>query len=149
MLADDEAADDDANDAFGRVHLDIANGLLGSELAGFLDPHGSTVLANALDLIEPPDPTVGPDLPRSLSQRRGEGLVKLAQHYLEVRGGSGGAGRPRGAERDVLVFTPEHDRWLLEDHRCELDGFGPVPHSTVGAPRVRRTCCLAHARWPT
>jgi len=60
MLADDEAADDDANDAFDRVHLDIANGLLGSELAGFLDPHGATVLANALDLIERPDPTIGP-----------------------------------------------------------------------------------------
>jgi len=127
MLADDEAADDDTKDAFDRVHLDIANGLLGSELAGFLDPHGSTVLANALDLIEPPDPTSGPDLPRTLSQRRGEGLVKLAQHYLDTRNGVGGHAVPSVS----VVFTPEHDRWLLEDHRCELEGFGPVPRSTV------------------
>lgn len=146
MLADDEAADDDANDAFGRVHLDIANGLLGSELAGFLDPHGSTVLANALDLIEPPDPTVGPDLPRSLSQRRGEGLVKLAQHYLDARNGSGGVGGPAGraVPSVTVVFTPEHDRWLLEDHRWEIDGFGPVPHSTVA-----RLACDARAAWLT
>ena len=100
MLADDDAADDDANDAFARVHLDIANGLLGSELAGFLDPHGATVLANALDLIEPPDPTGGPDVARSLSQRRGEGLVKLAQHYLDA---PQRAGWPRGTERGGRV----------------------------------------------
>lgn len=143
MLADDEAADDDAKDAFDRVHLDIANGLLGSELAGFLDPHGSTVLANALDLIEPPDPTTGPDLPRSLSQRRGEGLVKLAQHYLDARNGSGGASG-RAVPSVSVVFTPEHDRWLLEDHRRELEGFGPVPRSTVA-----RLGCDARAAWIT
>jgi hypothetical protein len=142
MLADDEAADDDANDAFDRVHLDMANGLLGSELAGFLDPHGATVLANALDLIEPPDPTTGPDLPRKLSQRRGEGLVKLAQHYLDARMGSDTAGRAVASV--AVVFTPEHDRWLLEDHRCELEGFGPVPRSTVA-----RLACDARAAWLT
>jgi len=143
MLADDEAADDDAKDAFDRVHLDIANGLLGSELAGFLDPQGSTVLANALDLIEPPDPTAGPDapdLPRTLSQRRGEGLVKLAQHYLDTRNGAGGHAVPSV----TVVFTPEHDRWLLEDHRCELEGFGPVSRSTVD-----RLTCDARTAWLT
>ncbi len=139
MLADDEAADD-ANDVLDRVHLDMANGLLGSELAGFLDPHGATVLANALDMIEPPDPTTGPDLPRSLSQRRGEGLVKLAQHYLDARNGAGGRAVPSVS----IVFTPEHDRWLLEDHRCELDGFGPVPRSTV-----ERLVCDTRAAWLT
>jgi len=145
MLADDEAADDDAKDAFDRVHLDIANGLLGSELAGFLDPHGTTVLANALDLIEPPDPTTGPDAPdlaRTLSQRRGEGLVKLAQHYLETRHGAGTSGRAVASV--TVVFTPEHDRWLLEDHRCELEGFGPVPRSTV-----ERLACDARTAWLT
>ena len=142
MPADDDAADDDANDAFDRVHLDIANGLLGSELAGFLDPHGATVLANALDLIEPPDPTIGPttgsELPRSLSQRRGEGLVKLAQHYLDTRAGEAG----RAVASVSIVFTPEHDGWLLEDHRCELEGFGPVvrrpPPRRMGARRATR-----------
>ena len=140
MLADDEAADDDANDAFDRVHLDIANGLLGSELAGFLDPHGATVLANALDMVEPPDPTTGPELPRSLSQRRGEGLVKLAQHYLDTRNGRGGHAVPSV----TVVFTPEHDRWLLEDHRCELEGFGPVPFATI-----QRLACDARSAWIT
>jgi hypothetical protein len=150
MLADDEAASDDANDAFDRVHLDIANGLLGSELAGFLDPHGSAVLTNALDLIEPPDPTTGPDAafdtPRTLSQRRGEGLVKLAQHYLDTRNGAGANGTTggRAVPSVVVVFTPEHDRWLLEDHRCELEGFGPVPRSTVG-----RLACEARTAWIT
>ena len=140
LLADDELADDDAEDAFHRVHFDIANGVLGADLAGFLDPEGASTLANALDLIEPPDPTGGPDLARSLSQRRGEGLVKLAQHYLDARNGPGGRAVPSVA----VVFTPELDRWLLEDHRCELDGFGPVPRSTVA-----RLACDARAAWIT
>ncbi|MFN8025076.1 MAG: DUF222 domain-containing protein [Acidimicrobiia bacterium] len=129
LLADDAKSSGEANDAFDRVHLDVANGLAGSQLAGFLDPHGSALLAHALDLIEPPDPTSGPDLPRTLSQRRGEGLVKLAQHYLDCRTDPDTPGR--AVPSVTVVFTPELDRWMLEDHRCEIDGFGPVCFDTV------------------
>jgi hypothetical protein len=136
LLADDVKSARDANDAFDRVHLDIANGLLGGQLAGFLDPQGTAILANALDLIEPPDPTTGPDLPRTLSQRRGEALVKLAQHYLDRRSDPHTPGR--AVPSVTLLFTPELDRWMLEDHRCELNGFGPVCFDTV-----RRLLCDA------
>jgi hypothetical protein len=142
LLADDVKSARDAKDAFDRVHLDIANGLLGGQLAGFLDPHGIAVLANALDLIEPPDPTTGPDLPLTLSQRRGEGLVKLAQHYLDSRTDPNTPGR--AVPNVTVLFTPELDRWMLEDHRCELDGFGPVCFDTV-----RRLLCDARGAWMT
>jgi hypothetical protein len=142
LLADDETAADDTKDAFDRVHLDIANGLLGGQLAGFLDANGTALLTNALDLIEPPDPTTGPDLPRTLSQRRGEGLVKLAQHYLDGRTDPQAPGR--AVPSVTVVFTPEHDRWLLEDHRCDIEGFGPVPFDTVA-----RLACDARTAWVT
>jgi len=142
LLADDVKSARDAKDTFDRVHLDIANGLLGGQLAGFLDPHGTAVLTNALDLIEPPDPTNGPDLPRTLSQRRGEGLVKLAQHYLDSRTDPNTPGR--AVPTVTVLFTPELDRWMLEDHRCELDGFGPVCFDTV-----RRLLCDARGAWMT
>src|SRR4051794_11714722 len=60
MLADDEAADDDAHDAFHRVHLDMANGLLGSELAGFLDPPGAAGVGEAVGFFGAPGPAGGP-----------------------------------------------------------------------------------------
>ena len=136
-LADDELADEDASRAFERVHLDVANGLLGSELAGFLDPEGSAMLTRALDLLEPPDPMGGPDMPRALSQRRGEGLVKLARHYLDGRTGAG-----RATPSIEVVFTPQDDARVLEDHRCEITGFGAVPLDTV-----RRLACEARIGW--
>jgi len=142
LLADDVKSARDAKDAFDRVHLDIANGLLGGQLAGFLDPHGTALLAGALDLIEPPDPTTGPELPRTLSQRRGEGLVKLAQHYLDRRGGADTPGR--AVPSVTVLFTPELDRWMLEDHHCEIDGFGPVCFDTVS-----RLLCDARGAWMT
>jgi hypothetical protein len=142
LLADDDQAADDTKNAFDRVHLDIANGLLGAQLAGFLDAHGTALLTHALDLIEPPDPTSGPGLPRTLSQRRGEGLVKLAQHYLDRRTDPQAPGR--AVPSVTVVFTPEHDRWLLEDHRCDIEGFGPVPFDTVA-----RLACDARTAWLT
>ena len=150
-LADDELADEDASRAFERVHLDVCNGLLGSELAGFLDPEGSAMLTRALDLLEPPDPVGGPDVPRTLSQRRGEGLVKLARRYLDGRtGGPTGGGRTGGARGGggratpsiEVVFTPRHDVRVVEDHRCEITGFGSVPLDTI-----RRLACDARIGW--
>jgi hypothetical protein len=115
LLADDELADDDAKDAFDRVHLDLANGLLGADLAGFLDPEGAATLAHALDLIEPPDPVTGPDapdLPRTQSQRRGEGLVKLAQFFLGCRGSKRNtSGNGHATPNVEAVFTLQrHDQ---------------------------------------
>ena len=95
------------------------------------------MLTRALDLLEPPDRVGGPDTPRTLSQRRGEGLVKLARHYLD---GSGGAGRATPSIE--VVFTPQHDPRDLEAHRCEITGFGVVPLDTV-----RRLACDARIGW--
>ena len=163
QLADDEIADDEAKHAFARVHFDICPGVLGSDLAGFLDPHGSAMLAKALDLIEPPDPNDasadtegGADAPRTLSQRRGEGLVKLAQFFLDRRrpseGSRTGSGTGSGesttsasgrstATVDAL-FTPQRHHLPFEHQRSEIVGFGPVPASTIA-----RLACEARAGW--
>jgi hypothetical protein len=144
-LADDALAAEDAADAFARVHLDVANGLLGAELVGFLDPEGTALLVRALDVAEPPDVTTGPDAPRSTSQRRGEGLVKLARHFLDGRGGSRHSGHRAGARAVPsisVVFAPPSAARQLEDHRCELSGFGSVPLDTV-----RRLACEARTGW--
>ncbi|MFN8026113.1 MAG: DUF222 domain-containing protein [Acidimicrobiia bacterium] len=142
MLADDDAAADDTYDAHERVHLHVSPTLLGGELSGFLDPEGTTLLADALDLLEPPDPALGPDAPRTLSQRRGEGLVKLARFYLNTRSGGGAGGH--AVPTVSVVFTPDHDPWLLEDHRCEIEGFGAVCFDTVS-----RLVCDARTAWLT
>ena len=111
-LADDQLASDDAAAAFARVHLDVVNGLLGCELAGFLDPEGAAILLRALDLAEPPDPTTGPGAPRSISRRRGEGLVKLARHYLDTRREVLDMGRavrtPTAAQRRAVAVRDRH-----------------------------------------
>ena len=149
QLADDELADDDANHAFDRVHLDVCPGLLGSNLAGFLDPHGSALLTQALDLIEPPDPNdpeayahEGADAPRTLSQRRGEGLVKLAQFFLDRRQCGDGTGSGRAVANVDAVFTPQGDDQPIEHQRSEIVGFGPVPVSTITG-----LACDARAGW--
>jgi hypothetical protein len=158
MLADDELASADAAAAFDRVHLHVSNTLLGSVLAGFLDPQASALLTTALDLAEPPDAVGGPEAPRTLSQRRGEGLVKLAQHYLDTRAagttraiasveailtvgavgsiGADGSGEiGSGDTVDSATVDP------LED-RSELEGFGPVPIDTI-----LRLACESRRGW--
>lgn len=146
-LADDEIATDDPGNAFRRIALHVSHTRLGGLLSGFLDPEGALSLTNALDLLEPPDPKHGPDAPRSLSRRRGEGLVKLARFYLDACAtgrdddGVEGAGVIRRATPTVeLVITVDSLRGIgalaLEDHRCELSGFGSVPLDTI-----RRLAC--------
>jgi len=152
-LADDELGTDDPGKAFERIGLHVSPTPLGSVLSGFLDPEGAAMLTNALDLLEPPDPTNGPDAPRSLAKRRGEGLVKLARFFLDARAsGRDGAGDDPGALRAVptveLVFTVDSLRGIgalaLDDHRCDLGGFGSVPLDTI-----RRLACEARVGWVT
>jgi hypothetical protein len=143
MLADDELASSDATKAFERVHLHVSNTLLGGVLSGFLDPQGSVLLTTALDLLEPPDPVGGADVPRTLSQRRGEALVKLAQHYLDTRGHSPGTRAVPTVEAIVTVSSSAEGaaRFSVDD-RCELDGFGPVPLDAV-----LRLACESRVGW--
>ena len=145
LLADDELADGDAKNAFDRVHFDIANGLLGADLAGFLDPEGAATLAKALDLIEPPDPVAAyqedGDAPRTLSQRRGEGLVKLAQFFLGRRASNGSGHSTPNVE---AVFTLHHEHQPVEQWRSELLRFGPVAPSTI--ERLLCDCNLGGVR---
>ena len=162
-LADDELGTGDPGKGHERIGLHVSPTPLGSVLAGFLDPEGATTLTHALDLLEPPDPKFGVDAPRSLSQRRGEGLVKLARFFLDAgasgRAGGGGRGEGEvesGVESGVrrstsaveLVFTVDSLRGIgalaLDDHRCELSGFGSVPLDTI-----RRLACDARVGWMT
>jgi hypothetical protein len=130
MLADDELASSDATKAFERVHLHVSNTLLGGVLSGFLDPQGSVLLTTALDLLEPPDPVGGADVPRTLSQRRGEALVKLAQHYLDTRGHSPGARGPHS--------RGDRHGELLSRGRCPLFGRRSLRAGRLRARPARR-----------
>lgn len=145
MLADDELASIDAAKAFDRIEFHVSRTLLGAELAGFLDPQGSVTLTNALDRIEPIDPAHSPDGARTLSQRRGEGLVKLAQFYLDERDAES---EGRAVPAIDAVFTVNHHvdgaPLPLEDRRSEITDSGPVPIDTI-----LRLACDARIGWLT
>jgi hypothetical protein len=147
-LADDELDTGDPGKGQERIGLHVSPTPLGSVLAGFLDPEGATTLIHALDLLEPPDPKFGVEAPRSLSQRRGEGLVKLARFFLDARASAPAHPSGRATPAIELVFTVDSLRGIgalaLEDHRCELSGFGSVPLDTI-----RRLACDARVGWMT
>lgn len=99
-----------------------------------LDPVGSEALATALTTN--PDPTTGPIPPRSLSQRRADALVDIANEHLGR--GPGDSGRdllePTGARRQPTSIQVVIDlRTLLGEHadlgsiRRELGRTGHVP----------------------
>jgi hypothetical protein len=136
-LADDELARVDAAAAFDRRHLHVSNTLLSGVLAGFLDPEATATLTRALDSIAPPDAVDGPEPPRSLSQRRADGLVDLAAFYLEHRSDHQGG---RSSATIDAIYTVRAETLPLEQQRCELVDFGPIPRSTM--ERLLCDCAL-------
>jgi len=100
-----------------------------------LDPLAGRSLLNALDHLAPPDPADTTNGPRSLSQRRADALIDLADHYLT--GGRQG-GNPPNLDVVVDVATLNGDTPELAQVRCDLDGVGAVTRATL-----EQICCSA------
>jgi hypothetical protein len=139
-LADDEESRRDAAFAFERRGLQISETTGGAMLGGFLDPEATATVIDALDALEPPDPTNALEVPRSLAQRRADAFVLLCQRSL---GGNLPESRPiAGVEvvvdHDILAGHPTGE---LDALRCEIEGFGPIARIT--AERLVCDCALA------
>jgi Domain of unknown function (DUF222)/HNH endonuclease len=137
-LADDALADSDAFDAFQARRLHCSATFHGTVIVdGELDPDGGAAVIAALDALDSPDPENGPDLPRSMAQRRADALVHLAQQSLAQVETSERRARTTDVvvDADTLTGQPPVD---LVAARCELPAVGPVPRSVV-----ERLCCDA------
>jgi hypothetical protein len=140
-LADDELADEEAAGAVHRRFVSITRGVQrGGILAGELDPEGTDALVEALDLIAPPDPDDTVEGPRSLGQRRADGLVDLARAYLatQQQAGRPDVGVSVVVDHDTLIGHGLDDR-ALDSVRCQLARFGIIPAETA-----RRLACDCH-----
>jgi len=129
VLADDVLADGDFEAKWDRRRLHISTSLDGwGAVSGYLDPEATSGLVAALDHLAPPDPADAPDGPRSLSQRRADGLVDLCGWY---RRGGKPAGNPPTLNVVVDVATLNGDTPEAAVARCDLDGVGPVTRATL------------------
>ena len=135
-LADDELAKDSHMQKWERRHLHASAGLDGWVNGDFyLDPVAGETLLSALDRIAPPDPEDSPDGARPLSQRRADGLVDLANWY--VNGGKPGGNPPTlNAAMDIASMLGETPQMTAA--RCDIDGVGPVTRSVL-----EQMCCDA------
>jgi hypothetical protein len=102
---------------------------------GYLDAEAAARLVRTLDALEPPDPTDGPESPRTLAQRRADALVRLA------------AGQ-RPATPTTLDVIMDLDTLSgriptdLTSARAELTGVGPIDRDTA----LRLACDAAVGR---
>jgi len=120
---------------FERRHLHISPVLDSmTRLDGWIDAEAGTLLASALDALEPPDPSDGPEPPRTLSQRRADGLVRLVSGT-----------RARRAEVAIVMdidTVQGRSPADLTHARCDLLGGEPIDYSTA----VRMACDAAVTR---
>ncbi len=111
-LADDE-----------RRYLQVSPTSGGGRIDGFLDPVATASLIAALDALQPLDPADALE-PRSLSVRRADALVMLAERSTDPDG--------RGGARATINMLVDVDTLLGGAGtdpcraRCDLAGFGPV-----------------------
>lgn len=106
-----------------------------ARLDGYLDAEVCARLAATLDVMEPPDPTDGPEKPRTLVQRRADALVRLVM----------GERPTTPTTIDVIVDLDTLMGRLPTDlttARCEIVGFGPIDRDTA----VRLACDAAVGR---
>jgi hypothetical protein len=121
-----------------RRGLGIATTLSGmGVIEGELDQEGTETVIEALDLAAPPDRADVPEPPRTLRQRRADGLVDVCRAFLESkgRGGRGHAGASLVIDHDTAAGHVGAQR-DPRDVRCELSRTGPVPIETA-----RRLLC--------
>jgi hypothetical protein len=124
-LADDELARREAAYAFDRRRFTLSPTTRGSAVSGFVDPEASALIAAVFDETQPPD---GKHDTRTRAQRWADALVLLCER---ARGGPLGETRPIAGVEAVF----DHDGL-----RCEIEGFGPIPTSTV--ERLLCDCAL-------
>ncbi len=106
-----------------------------ARIDGYIDAEAGARLVATLDAMEPPDPTDGPEPPRTLAQRRADALVRLAM----------GERPATPTAMDVIVDLDTLTGRLPADlttARCEIVGFGPIDRDTA----VRLACDAAVGR---
>ncbi len=135
-LADDELAALDAAASHERRYLHVSPTSGGGRIDGFLDSTATATLIAALDSLQPLDPADALE-PRSLSVRRADALVLLAERSADPDGGE----EPRSTinmliDVDTLLGRVGTDPCRA---RCDLTGFGPV-----GRAVAERLACDAH-----
>jgi hypothetical protein len=135
-LADDQLAKDRFSEKWERRHLHASVGLDGWVNGDFyLDPVAGAQLLTALDHVAPPDPEDAPDGPRTLPQRRADGLADIIGRHLN--GGKPG-GNPPGVIGIVDVASLTGQTPALMQARCEIEGTGPVARTVL-----EQLCCDA------
>jgi Domain of unknown function (DUF222)/HNH endonuclease len=134
-VADDELSQLDAAAMLQRRNLHVSKTLGGmGAIVGDLDAEGTETLLEALDLAAPPDVEGCPLPPRTVAQRRADGLVDIAAAFLASQGNGG---RPAVSVDGVVDIETLGGRSLdPRAVRCELTRIGPVPLETI-----RRLLC--------
>jgi len=123
-LADDQLAAVDAAAAHEQRFFHVSETFGGGRIDGFVDPTGTATVIRALDALVPPDPAGTPD-PRPLSVRRADGLVMLAEQWLDAPERAGRASFTLNLVIDVDTLLGKASLDAC-DARCDLDNFGPV-----------------------
>jgi hypothetical protein len=123
-LADDQLAAVDAAAAHEQRFFHVSPTFGGGRIDGFIDPTGTATLIRALDALVPPDPAGTPD-PRPLSVRSADGLVMLAEQWLDAPERAGRASCTLNLVIDVDTLLGKASLDACEA-RCDLDDFGPV-----------------------
>jgi hypothetical protein len=128
-IADDELAGDAFEEKLERRHLHASTTLDGWVVGDFmLDPVAGQSLITAVDHLAPPDPEDTPDGPRTLAQRRADGLADLAGRFLQ-------GDRPGGNPPNLTVVVDHdalHGDTTSLQRRCELEDNGPIGRGPLG-----------------
>jgi len=129
-LADDVISKKHAKKNWERRHLHVSPTTGGGRIDGFVDPEATAIISAALDALVPPDPTDGPEAPRTLSQRRADALVEMCQRSL---GGHARGSRAKSTvdiliDSDTAAGKPPAD---LLHARCELRGGAILSKTAV------------------
>jgi hypothetical protein len=147
-----EIVDDglDGRKSFERRGLGVATTLGGMGVVdGELDPEATEILLEALELAAPPDAADGPEPPRTLRQRRADGLADVCRDYISRHREHDDG--PRVAARvdlvmDINTLLHLREPWDLADPaavRCELSRVGPISLAT--AERLLCDCAVGRA----
>jgi uncharacterized small protein (DUF1192 family) len=132
VLADDELARRDASARFDQRHLDVAVTFDGRGIVnGGLDPDATALLNNALRMFDSgPDPTNGPEAPRTATQRRADAFVDIIRTALAAKGKQPGFHAAFDVVIDIETLAGVAPRDAVRQ-RADVKGVGPVARATI------------------